>query len=129
MGSILNKSFITRGTTSQRLGSISFSFFFLHVAISDSIQWLPYLGFVPSPTRTTSKGLMSLLFNISCKGSGCPNFLTRGYCLMPQWLGSCCESRICKERKTRVPEEKPLESDWGWQISVHVLSLGIDSGS
>ena len=58
---------ITRGTTSQRLGSIFvffvffvFSFFF-HVAISDSVQWLPYLGFVPGPTRTTSKGLMSLL--------------------------------------------------------------------
>ena len=30
---------VTRGTTSQRLGSISFSFFFfLHVAISDSVQ-------------------------------------------------------------------------------------------
>ena len=29
---------ITRGTTSQLLGSISFSFFFLHVAISDSVQ-------------------------------------------------------------------------------------------
>ena len=54
--------FITRGTTSQRLGSISFLFFF-HVAISDSVQWLPYLGFVPGPTRTTSKGLMSLLFS------------------------------------------------------------------
>ena len=53
---------VTRGTTSQRLGSISFSFFFfLHVAISDSVQWLPYLGFVPGPTRTTSKCLMSLL--------------------------------------------------------------------
>ena len=37
-------------------------FFFFHVAISDSVQWLPYLGFVPGPTRTTSKGLMSLLF-------------------------------------------------------------------
>ena len=57
------KTIITRGTTSQRLGSISFSFFFFfHVAISDSVQWLPYLGFVPGPTRTTSKGLMSLLF-------------------------------------------------------------------
>ena len=44
----------------QRLPS--FSFFFFHVAISDSVQWLPYLGFVPGPTRTTSKGLMSLLF-------------------------------------------------------------------
>ena len=52
--------FITRGTTSQRLGSISFSFFFLHVAISDSIQWLPFLEFVPGPM---SKGLMSLLFS------------------------------------------------------------------
>ena len=56
-----------------------FSFFFLHVAISDSVRWLPYLGFVPGPTltsrvkitecnltsvstRTTSKGLTSLLF-------------------------------------------------------------------
>ena len=39
-----------------------FFFFFFHVAISDSVQWLPYLGFVPGPTRTTSKGLMSLLF-------------------------------------------------------------------
>ena len=36
-------------------------FFFSHVAISDSVQWLPYLGFVPGPTRTTSKGLISLL--------------------------------------------------------------------
>ena len=51
---------ITHGTTSQRLGSISF-FFFLHVAISDLVQWLPYLGFVPGPTCTRSKGLMSLL--------------------------------------------------------------------
>ena len=56
---------ITRGTTSQRLGSIFFSFFFFfHVAISDSVQWLPYLGFVPGPTRTTSKGLMSLLLSL-----------------------------------------------------------------
>ena len=39
-----------------------FFLFFFHVAISDSVQWLPYLGFVPGPTRTTSKGLMSLLF-------------------------------------------------------------------
>ena len=39
-----------------------FFFFFLDVEISDSVQWLPYLGFVPGPTRTTSKGLMSLLF-------------------------------------------------------------------
>ena len=55
-------TFITRGTTSQRLGSISFSFlFFLHVAISDSGQWLPYLGFVPGTMCTTSKGLMSPL--------------------------------------------------------------------
>ena len=54
----------TRGTTSQLLGSISFSFFFFYVAISDSVQWLSYLGFVPGPTRTTSKGLMSLLFDI-----------------------------------------------------------------
>ena len=38
-----------------------FPFFFLHVAISDSVQWLPYLGLVPGPTRTTIKGLMSLL--------------------------------------------------------------------
>ena len=50
---------ITRGTTSQLLDSISF----LHVVISDSVQWLPYLGFVPGPTRTTSKGLMSLLLS------------------------------------------------------------------
>ena len=41
---------------------LDFFFFFFHVAISDSVQWLPYLGFVPGPTRTTSKGLMSLLF-------------------------------------------------------------------
>ena len=39
-------------------------FFFLHVAISDFVQWLPYLGFVPGPTRTTSKGLMSLLLKL-----------------------------------------------------------------
>ena len=31
------------------------------ITISDSVQWLPYLGFVPSPMHTTSKGLMSLL--------------------------------------------------------------------
>ena len=36
--------------------------FFFHVAISDSVQWLPYLEFVPGPARITSKGLMSLLF-------------------------------------------------------------------
>ena len=36
---VINSTVITRGTTSQRLGSISFSFFFfLHVAISDSVQ-------------------------------------------------------------------------------------------
>ena len=61
MFKVLTKMIFTRGTTSQRLGSISFSFFFfLHVEISDSVQWLPYLGFVPGPTRT-SKGLMSLV--------------------------------------------------------------------
>ena len=27
-------------------------FFLLHVAISDSVQCLPYLGFVPGPTRS-----------------------------------------------------------------------------
>ena len=49
-------------------------FFFLHVAISDSVQWLPYLGFVPGPTRTTSKGLMSLLFIIIITTSGTAPF-------------------------------------------------------
>ena len=53
-------------------------FFFFNVAISDSVKWLPYLGFVPGPTRTTSKGtskVMSLLFSQFSQNAFFSNFI------------------------------------------------------
>ena len=57
------KRIFTYGTKNQLLDSISF-LFFLHVAISDSVQWLPYWDLSPVPCIPRVLRLYESLFNL-----------------------------------------------------------------
>ena len=95
-----------------------FSFFFFHVAISDSVQWLPYLGFVPGPTRTTSKGLMSLLLNLTWNFSAGQTFILNILKNTKDLI-----QKIDKKGKIFASEIYGLLNGSPYRSPVHILSI------